>query len=65
MGSISMTHTVGSVGPSWDLRVVAAQKYLFLKGPSHQIRSAWKWYGQVSLGRDMRAGLFKILKGSL
>jgi hypothetical protein len=25
-----------------------------LKGPSHQIRSAWKWYGQIGLGRDMR-----------
>ncbi len=29
-----------------------------LKGPSHQIRSAWKWYGWIGLGRDIRRWTF-------
>ncbi len=29
-----------------------------LKGQSHQIRSAWKWYGRIDLGRDMRRWTF-------
>ncbi len=28
------------------------------KGPSHQIRSAWIWYGRIGLGRDMRRWTF-------
>jgi hypothetical protein len=24
-----------------------------LKGPSHQIRFAWKWYDSLGLGEDM------------
>ncbi len=24
-----------------------------LKGPSHQIRFAWKWYGSLGLSEDM------------
>ncbi len=25
----------------------------YLKGPSHQIRFAWKWYGSLGPGQDM------------
>jgi hypothetical protein len=36
-----------------------------LKGLSHQIRFAWKWYVSLGLGKDMWRWAFKILKLSL
>jgi hypothetical protein len=30
--------------------------YIHLKGPSHQIRFAWKWYGSIDLAKDGDAG---------
>ncbi len=35
-----------------------------LKEPSHQIRIAWKWYGRIGLGEDMRRWIFKYFKSS-
>ncbi len=31
-----------------------------LKGLSHLIRFAWKWYGSLGLGKDMWRWTFKI-----
>jgi hypothetical protein len=31
-----------------------------LKGPSHRIIFAWKWYGSIGLGKDCDAGFKKI-----
>ncbi len=38
-------------------------KYVFrfsLKGLSHQIKFAWKWYGSLGLGKEMWRWTFKI-----
>ncbi len=40
-------------------------KSLSSKGSSHQIRPAWKRYGLIGLGGDMRRWTFKIFKGAL
>ncbi len=44
-------HLTTSANRKIALLVLSMQFAHSSKGPSHQIRSAWKWYGRIGLGR--------------